>query len=345
MLGNGAFAQIISAVQTRVDGEIPSTRNSFFKGSTFRWFGLPLRLDGARESLLLDRAIGFDDLRQHAPNGVAKLCRARSARPEMRQSAEADRTDTLTLGDGTDRWRATALTTATGELLLAFDTDLPPANRDLIIEQAPVLPHPRDARQTICFTPGTMVDTPDGPHPIDVLYPGDEVLTRDDGPQEILWMGLRYVSGARLYAQPDLRPVRLRAGALGGDRPEPDLIVSPDHRILLTDGQIRALWDTDEALIRARDLIDDSRVMRDHGTTETTYIHILLARHQVIRANGVWVESFHPDDADLTHLNPVELEELREAAPDAAYGPHARRCLSPAELAILRHDGAPRHLA
>ncbi|MEM8848412.1 MAG: Hint domain-containing protein [Pseudomonadota bacterium] len=311
----------------------------------FRWFGTPLRLDGARDALLLDPAIGLSELRRHAPNGVAKLCRARAVRPELRQSAEADRTDTLILSDGTGRWHATALMAATGEMLLAFDTDLPPANRELIIEQAPLLPPPRNSQQTICFTPGTMIDTPDGRHPIDVLYPGDRVETRDDGAQEILWMGLRHISGARLYAQPDLRPVRIRAGALGGDRPEPDLLVSPGHQVLLTDPRLRALWDTDEALIRARDLIDDTRVMRDHRATETTYIHILLSRHQVIRANGVWVESFHPDDADLTHLNPVELEELHEAAPQAAYGPHARRCLSPAELAILRHDGAPRYLA
>ena len=29
---------------------------------------------------------------------------------------------------------------------------------------------------------------------------------------------------------------------------------------------------------------------------------------------------------------------------DTAYGPHARRCLTPAELAIQRHAGAPRYL-
>lgn len=346
MLGIGASARIISAVQTRVDGHVPSTRLSYFRGATFHWFGTALRLDGARETLFLDRAIGLAELHDnHIPNTIAKLRRARANHDRPRPVMDDDRTDTLVVSDGTQRWHATVVEAKDGERLLVFDADLPPAHTDLVIEQAPRIAPSRDNLHTICFTPGTLIDTPAGRHPVDFLYPGDKVMTRDDGPQEILWMGLRHISGARLYAQPDLRPVRLRAGALGGDAPEPDLVVSPGHQVLLTDPKLRALWDTDEALVRAQGLIDDSRVVRDHRAGDVTYIHILLARHQVIRANGVWVESFHPDDTDLSHLNPVDLEELRDIAPPAGYGPHARRCLDRAELAILRHDGAPRHLA
>ncbi|WP_109565636.1 Hint domain-containing protein [Jannaschia seohaensis] len=256
----------------------------------------------------------------------------------------------LVLGDGTERWTGEVVRAADGTLLLLFQDGLPPAERDLMILRAPAPPVRRQATGTVCFTPGTLIETAKGPRPVETLHPGDVVLTRDDGLQPIEWMGLRCLSAVSLTARPDLRPIRLRAGALGGARPQPDLIVSPDHRVMLTGPKARALWGETEVLARAGDLVDDGRVLRDHSAQDVTYIHMLFARHQVIRANGVEVESFHPGDADLSRLNVAERQELLEIAPGvdadpSAYGAHARRCLNGAELALLRHDGAPAYLS
>ena len=113
----------------------------------------------------------------------------------------------------------------------------------------------------ICFTPGTLIDTPAGPRPVEALRPGDRVLTRDDGAQELLWVGSRRMSGARLYALPHLRPVRLgavrlgavrlRAGAFGLLRPAADLLVSPQHRLLVRGAAARALFNEPEVLVQA----------------------------------------------------------------------------------------------
>jgi len=347
MLGACAGAQVISAVQARVDGHFPSARTPFPVGSDFRWFGAPLRLDGARAALLLNGAEGQADLRARVPRTVAKLSRGRGSSAVPLSLLDPDEDPAaLIVTDGRTRWPAQVVPVANGETLLLFSDGLPPANADLRIAQSPTVQDAPTDKKTICFTAGTLLDTPDGPRAIEDLYPGDRVDTRDNGPQEVLWMGLRRVSGARMFAMPRLRPVRIRAGAMGNDT---DLVVSPGHQMLISGRKVQALWNTAEVLVRAQDMIDGVRVAVDHSATEATYLHVLTQHHQVLRANGVWSESFHPGEADLSHVNTAEMEELLDRVPgidtdDTAYGPSARRCLSAAELAILRHDGPPRYL-
>ncbi|MFO6465627.1 Hint domain-containing protein [Jannaschia sp. KMU-145] len=345
MSGTCAGAQVISTVQARVDGAFPSARNPFPKGASFRWFGPPLRLDGDRSALLLPQATGLAELRTHLPAAIAKLSRSRGdATAPAVQLDPWDDPEALILSDGDQHWSAHLIETASGDTLLHFADDLPPPNTELRVTQTPVLRVPAPARDPICFTEGTIIDTEDGPRPIEALYPGDRVLTRDDGPQEILWMGLRRISGARLYAMPSLRPIRIRAGMLGADHGA-DLLVSPGHQLLVDGRKPRALWGEAEVLVRARDLVDHVAILPERGRREVIYVHLLFARHQVIYANGAPTESFHPAEADLEHLNPVEREELAEICAPEAYGPAARRVLTPADAAILRHDGAPRHLS
>ncbi|WP_167766936.1 Hint domain-containing protein [Jannaschia formosa] len=335
--------------QVRVDGAVPSTRCPFPAGQMLRWTGTALRLDGPQAHLLTRLEEIDADWRDRVPHAAARLARTRGEAPRSRPGPAAPEASLL-LAHGDDRYHGQIVHASDGEPFLLFEDGLPPADRDLMILRASA-PVPRlAATGTVCFTPGTVILTEDGPRPVEALHPGDRVLTRDDGAQEIRWMGLRCLSRATLAARPDLRPIRLRRGALGPGEPRPDLILSPDHRVMLTGPKARALWGEAEVLVRAGDLVDDARVLRDHGAREVTYIHLLFARHQVIWANRVEVESFHPGDADLSRLNPSEREELLEIAPGAdtdpsAYGPHARRCLTAAELALLRHDGAPAYLS
>jgi len=232
--------------------------------------------------------------------------------------------------------------------LLLFASAPPPAGRDLTIvyrNEETLTATPSDAPSVICFTPGTRIRTGNGDVPIENLGIGDRVLTRDDGPQEVQWSGHRRMSGARLFAMPDQRPIRMRAGALGVDRPDADLIVSPEHRVLVTGRAAVDLWGEHEVLIRAADLVGDSRVTVDHSLRETFYIHLMLDRHEVVWANGLEVETFHPGFMGLDHLSKLQRDSLLELRPELsatphAYGAPARRMLSRAEAAILIH-GAP----
>ncbi|MFN6979673.1 MAG: choice-of-anchor L domain-containing protein, partial [Gemmobacter sp.] len=74
-----------------------------------------------------------------------------------------------------------------------------------------------------CFAAGTRILTAGGPVAVETLRPGDLVVTQDDGPQPLRWIGRR-----RVAAVGALAPVRIAAGTFG---PHGRLVVSPQHRI------------------------------------------------------------------------------------------------------------------
>jgi hypothetical protein len=96
-------------------------------------------------------------------------------------------------------------------------------------------------------------------------------------------------------------------------------------------------------LVAAEDLLNGSSIAIDLTLREVTYIHILLERHQVIWANGLETESFHPSNTALDTVAPEQRAGLLSLLPGLAenphvYGDYARRNLSGSEAAILRHD-------
>jgi hypothetical protein len=73
-----------------------------------------------------------------------------------------------------------------------------------------------------------------------------------------------------------------------------------------------------------------------------TYHQLLFAQHQIVIANGVACESFHPADVDLDGLIDAQRLLFVEATPDVyrdpgLYGPHARRVVNKAEAALLQY--------
>ena len=63
-----------------------------------------------------------------------------------------------------------------------------------------------------CFTPGTLIATPRGEVAVEELRVGDKIITRDNGMQEIRWLGRRDLSWSDLAAAPHLKPILVRQG-------------------------------------------------------------------------------------------------------------------------------------
>lgn len=347
---------VISWAQTEIDGLKAAPLDAMAVGAVWRWFGDAVRVDGPSGTLLLEAAEGSADIRKRAARMVRRLIGVAVAgeasdTPDGDADGDEEPDQGFIVTDGHQSWSVTILLVPdTGARLLMFVGELPPAGQDLwVVRTAVDRTHSGAGAQVaggvICFTPGTRIATPDGLRLIQALTPGDRILTRDNGAQEILWTGSRRMTGARLYAMPHLRPIRFKLGALGIDRPDEDLVVSPQHRMLLRGPAARALFNSDEVLVKAEDLLNDVTIAVDHALREVTYIHILLDRHNIVWANGMETESFHPSNTALDTIEAGQRSQLMALLPDvghnpAAYGDYARRNLSTSEAAILRHDMA-----
>lgn len=145
-----------------------------------------------------------------------------------------------------------------------------------------------------CFTPGALIDTPQGSRRVEDLHPGDLVLTRDRGPQPILWVGRRQITADQTAAAPWLRPIRIRAGALAPGCPARDLVVSPQHRLLLRSRILARVTGAAEVLTPACQLLGWPGVEALRARHGVTYLHLMCARHEVIRADGAWTETLYP---------------------------------------------------
>ncbi|SLN11725.1 hypothetical protein PSA7680_00157 [Pseudoruegeria aquimaris] len=192
----------------------------------------------------------------------------------------------------------------------------------------------------VCFTPDALVRTPDGMRPIGGLRRGDQVMTRDNGYQEIRWLHRRRLTQADLRANPHLAPIVIERGAMGPDTPFCRTRVSPQHRILVASPMNEMLFGTEVTLAPAKGLIDGKRIWQDHRCRSVEYVHLLFDSHEILEADGLQSESFHPGDWTMGHLPEEALRELFEIFPSLArrhesYGPAAYPALSVREARLL----------
>ncbi|MCE8511644.1 Hint domain-containing protein [Ruegeria pomeroyi] len=179
----------------------------------------------------------------------------------------------------------------------------------------------QDWQLVTCFTPGTMIETPKGPRLIEELQAGDKIRTLDNGNQPLRWIGRTTVRATGAFA-----PVLICAGALDNRR---DLIVSPQHRMLIQGWRAELVTGHSQALVAAKHLVNN-RDIRFAPGSEVTYIHLLFDRHEIIWAEGCPTESFHPGQMGWTGLEKEARDEILALFPELAangmiaYGPLAR---------------------
>ncbi|MER5171653.1 Hint domain-containing protein [Thioclava kandeliae] len=166
-----------------------------------------------------------------------------------------------------------------------------------------------------CFTPGTLIATPHGETPVEDLKVGDKVITRDNGIQEIRWAGRRDLTKAELNAAPHLKPVLIRAGSLGPDLPERDMIVSPNHRMLVANAQTSLFFEEHEVFVSAKHMQGMAGVSTAE-TLGTSYLHFMFDRHEVVLGNGAWTESFQPGDQTLGSMGNAQRDEIFALFPE-----------------------------
>ena len=189
-----------------------------------------------------------------------------------------------------------------------------------------------------CFLPGTLILTAAGPRPIEMLTPGDLIMTRDNGPQPLRWISRTRVSRQQLADNPRLAPVCLAPGALGDGIPVRPLQLSPQHRILISGWRAELLFAETEVLVPAIAFLGDIAVRAALPDNGVEYLHLLFDRHEIILAEGAPVESLLPawlTDRTLPPALQAELIALIARDPDTDDAGTARRCLSVQEGRVL----------
>jgi hypothetical protein len=156
-----------------------------------------------------------------------------------------------------------------------------------------------DTLNVTCFCAGTMVRTPDGEVSVESLKRSDLVLTADGRSMPIRWVGRQTVS--TLFGDPlRVLPIRIKAGALAENAPSRDLLVSPDHAILV-----------EGALIQAGALVNGSSIVRERNVPRVfTYYHVEVDDHSLIFAENTPAETFVDNVDRLGFDNWPEHEAL-----------------------------------
>jgi Hint domain-containing protein/hemolysin type calcium-binding protein/hemolysin type calcium binding protein len=151
----------------------------------------------------------------------------------------------------------------------------------------------------LCVLAGTRVRTPLEEMPVEELKRGDLVLTIDSRTMPVRWIGRQTVSTT--FADPlRVLPIRIKAGALGFHVPSRDLLLSPDHAVLV--GAV---------LIQAGALVNGTSIVRETNAPETfTYYHVELDDHSLILAENTPAETFVDNVDRLAFDNWDEYETL-----------------------------------
>lgn len=115
--------------------------------------------------------------------------------------------------------------------------------------------------------------------PVERLRVGDLAVTASGKPRPIHWIGSRSYAG--VTAPQHDRPVRIKANALGDGVPARDLLVSPDHALMV-----------DGLFVAAGHLVNGTSITRGEAVADLTYWHVELDSHDLLLAENTPAESF-----------------------------------------------------
>jgi len=185
-----------------------------------------------------------------------------------------------------------------------------------------------DGSGAVCYARGTRIRTPAGEPPIEKLRPGKQVITLVNGkeiPRTVTWLGHRRIDLTRHLRPETVAPIRIERDAIADGMPHRDLIVSPDHAILV-----------DGMLICARQLVNGTTIRQECDRRAIDYYHVELEQHAILLAEGLPAESYldtgnsgffansgaplvlHPDMTDETGYPTREANSCAPFVSDAA---------------------------
>lgn len=235
--------------------------------------------------------------------------------------------------------------TENGDVFVKFPNDLQISSMEITGKVADgyssITQGTSSSSRVVCFALGTYIQTPDGHRKIETLRVGDLVVTLDHGERPIRW--IHRAKQPLNIAERDAKPVLIEQGALGTDRPNRDLVVSPQHRILLGgSGQLENTF-PEEVLAPAKALTTLQGIRHMNGKRDITWVHFAFDKHEAVYANGCVAESLLFGPMVLNGLSDTQRLVLLDMYGPITHqneplnGPEIRRCASIKEIRQQLH--------
>lgn len=190
-----------------------------------------------------------------------------------------------------------------------------PLGAEVISVSLPLL-FPTPIGLPVCLTIDTTVLSDRGWVRTGDLARGDRVVTRDDGLQEIRWIGSQVLDFRDQPLLQKYRPIIFKPGSLGHGVPERSLTVSPQHAILLSGAHVELLFGAVEVLVAAKHLVNGSTIRIDDACETVTYCHLLFDMHAIISADGADVESLYLGNVAVRSVGSEARSEILALYPE-----------------------------
>ncbi len=150
-----------------------------------------------------------------------------------------------------------------------------------------------------CYVRGTSHRRRSGEVAVETLRIGDLGHDLSGALRALKWIGTRAYSARFAGSNPELLPIRFKAGSLADNIPARDLLVSPKHAMFL-----------DGILIPAEHLVNGATIVQEPPGEDIHYFHLELESHDVLIAEGALSESFVDDDSRAMFQNAQEFRAL-----------------------------------
>ncbi len=189
-------------------------------------------------------------------------------------------------GSGGEKWAVYTSTSYPTYAYIPFSTSNTPVGNAITLGApgSTTLISTNLTDEVVCFLAGTSIDTSRGSVAVEDVLIGDTILGPSNGVVKFVHrMAIDKHTDLANVSRINPDPVLLKAGSLGENSPNKDLLVSPDHAFLVNN----------EALVEAKALVNGKSILF-HETEELVdyYYHIELEDHALVSAHNTLSESY-----------------------------------------------------
>lgn len=136
------------------------------------------------------------------------------------------------------------------------------------------------------IAPGSVVETPDGPVPIEMVRSGQVVRTADGEEAQVRWVGSQVLPARGRHA-----PLTVRQPYYGLRY---DLVLACDQKIRMKGSKVEYLFGQEQICTAVRHLIDGKAILRGPYRLVQRYYQLVLDRHSIFPVSGAALESLDP---------------------------------------------------